>query len=57
MLKHIQETPPSPQARNPRIDPRISQIILKCMQKDPKDRYQTVNDLYEALTRVTAQAA
>ncbi len=57
VLKHIQETPPSPQARNPRIDPRISQIILKCMQKDPKDRYQSVNDLYEALTRATAQAA
>ncbi len=57
VLKHIQDNPPSPQARNPRIDPRISQIILKCMQKNPKDRYQTVNDLYEALTRVTAQAA
>jgi serine/threonine-protein kinase len=57
VLKHIQENPPPPQARNPRIDPRISQIILKCMQKNPKDRYQTVNDLYEALTRVTAQAA
>jgi len=57
VLKHIQEAPPSPQTRNPRIDPRISQIILKCMQKDPKDRYQTVNDLYEALTRATAQAA
>ena len=57
VLKHIQETPPSPQTRNPRIDPRISQIILKCMQKDAKDRYQTINDLYEALTRVTAQAA
>ncbi len=57
VLKHIQETPPSPQTRNPRIDPRISQIILKCMQKDAKDRYQSVNDLYEALTRATAQAA
>jgi len=57
VLKHIQESPPSPQARNPKIDPRISQIILKCMQKDAKDRYQTINDLYEALTRVTAQAA
>ena len=54
VLKHIQESPPSPQTRNPKIDPKISQIILKCMQKDPKERYQTVNDLYEALTRVTA---
>ena len=51
------QNPPSPQTRNPRIEPRISQIILKCMQKDPKDRYQTVNDLYEALTRATAQSA
>jgi serine/threonine-protein kinase len=54
VLKHIQENPPSPQARNPKIDPKVSQIILKCMQKDPKERFQSVNDLYEALTRVTA---
>jgi eukaryotic-like serine/threonine-protein kinase len=54
VLKHIQENPPSPQARNPKIDPKISQIVLKCMQKDPKDRYQTINELYEALTKVTA---
>jgi len=53
VLKHIQENPPSPQARNPKIDPKISQIVLKCMQKDPKDRYQTINELYEALTKVT----
>jgi serine/threonine-protein kinase len=53
VLKHIQENPPSPQARNPKIDPKISQIILKCMQKDPRDRFQSVNELYEALTRVT----
>jgi serine/threonine-protein kinase len=54
VLKHIQENPPSPQTRNPKIDPKISQIVLKCMQKDPKDRFQSVNDLYEALTKVTA---
>jgi eukaryotic-like serine/threonine-protein kinase len=54
VLKHIQENPPSPQARNPKIDPKISQIVLKCLQKDPKDRFQSVNDLYEALTKVTA---
>jgi eukaryotic-like serine/threonine-protein kinase len=54
VLKHVQEKPPSPQTKNPKIDPKIAAIILKCMQKDPADRFQTVNQLYEALTRVTA---
>lgn len=54
VLKHVQENPPSPQAKNPRIDPKIAAIILKCMQKDPADRFQSVNLLYEALTKVTA---
>jgi serine/threonine protein kinase len=57
VLKHVQETPPPPQAKNPKIDPKVAAIILKCMQKDPANRYQSVNDLYEALTRVTAAAA
>ena len=54
VLKHVQEKPPSPQAKNPRIDPKIAAIILRCMQKDPADRFQSVNQLYEALTKVTA---
>ena len=54
VLKHVQEKPPSPQAKNPKIDPKIAAIILKCMQKDPDDRFQSVNQLYEALTRGTA---
>ncbi len=54
VLKHVQEKPPSPQAKNPKIDPKIAAIILKCMQKDAEDRFQSVNQLYEALTRVTA---
>jgi serine/threonine-protein kinase len=57
VLKHVQEKPPSPQGRNPRIDPKVASIILRCMQKEPADRYQSVNDLYEALVRVTAAAA
>ena len=57
VLKHVQERPPSPQTMNPKIDPKVAAIILKCMQKEPADRFQSVNDLYEALTRVTAAAA
>src|SRR6266851_4337400 len=48
VLKHVQEPPPSPQAKNPRIDPKIAAIILKCMQKNADDRFQSVNQLYEA---------
>jgi serine/threonine-protein kinase len=57
VLKHVQERPPAPQSKNPKIDPRIAAITLRCMEKNPADRFQTVNDLYEALTSVTAPAA
>ncbi len=57
VLKHVQEKPPSPQAKNAKIDPKVAAIILRCMQKDPADRYQSINELYESLTRVTAAAA
>jgi serine/threonine-protein kinase len=57
VLKHVQEKPPSPQARNPKIDPKVAAIILRCMQKEPAERFRSVNELYEALTRVTASAA
>ena len=54
VLKHVQEKPPAPQTINPKIDPKIAAIVVKCMEKDPAARFQTVNDLYEALTKVTA---
>jgi len=57
VLKHVQEKPPAPQSRNPKIDPKVAAIVLRCMQKNPAERYQSVNELYEALTRVTASAA
>jgi HAMP domain-containing protein len=57
VLKHVQEKPPSPQSKNPKIDPKVAAIVLKCMQKDPVERYQSINELYEALTKVTAAAA
>ena len=43
----------SPQSKNPRIDPKIAPIIMKCMEKDPGARFQSVNELYEALAKVT----
>jgi len=44
-LKHKSEIPPDPKSLNKQISDELSRIILKCMQKDRKRRYQNVLDL------------
>ena len=48
-LKQVKEQPLPPSQINPRVDPALESIILKCMQKDPKDRFQTADALYHVL--------
>lgn len=43
--KHIEEKPKSPTQANPLLPSSISQIILKCMQKDKNERYQAVKEI------------
>jgi len=57
VLKHVNDPPPLPQSKNPRIEPKIAVIIMKCLEKEPGARFQSVADLYESLAKVTAQAA
>jgi serine/threonine protein kinase len=57
VLKHVNDPPPLPQSKNPRIDPKIAAIVMKCMEKDAGARFQSVGELYEALAKVTARQA
>jgi len=41
--------PMSEQAPDANIPPKIEQIVLRALEKDPKDRYQTVEELIAAL--------
>jgi len=43
--------PPAPMHVNPRISPRLQEIILRCLEKDPAYRYQTASDLKADLNR------
>jgi Tol biopolymer transport system component len=43
--------PPPPIQVNPRISPRLQEIILRCLEKDPAFRYQTAVDLKADLNR------
>ncbi|MBP3884709.1 MAG: Stk1 family PASTA domain-containing Ser/Thr kinase [Olsenella sp.] len=48
-LKQVNEQPVPPSQVNPAVDASLESIILKCMQKDPADRFQTADELYHVL--------
>ena len=48
-LKQVNEQPMPPSQRNPQVDASLESIILKCMQKDPSDRFQTADELAHVL--------
>jgi serine/threonine protein kinase len=44
----VRETPPLPSEYNPEAEP-VEKIIMKCLEKDPKNRFQTAAELLDAL--------
>jgi len=48
---HIARRPVSPRERNSRIQPAVSAIIMKLLEKAPEDRYQTAAGLFHDLRR------
>ena len=41
----LNRTPPAPRLLNPQIDEALDRLIRKCLEKDPRLRYQTAADL------------
>ena len=52
-LKHMQEVAVEPIKINPLIPESLNRIIVKAMQKDPNERYQTATDMLRDLRQVT----
>jgi len=50
-LMHIEEPPPLPSTFNPALLPAVEAIILKLLEKQPEDRYQTGAEIVNALRR------
>lgn len=50
--RHLHDAPPSPKAANPAIPPAVDGITLKCLQKDPRSRYVTLEGLLRDINAV-----
>ncbi|HKD76040.1 MAG TPA: Stk1 family PASTA domain-containing Ser/Thr kinase, partial [Ktedonobacterales bacterium] len=48
-VRHIQEPPVRPSRYNPNIPPPLERVILRCLEKDPRDRYRDGDALAYAL--------
>jgi serine/threonine protein kinase/class 3 adenylate cyclase len=51
-IKHIRETPIDPHELEPSVPEHISSAILKCLEKKPENRFQSVDELEAALAQL-----
>jgi serine/threonine protein kinase/tetratricopeptide (TPR) repeat protein len=49
LSRHREELPGCPSAWNPDVPPELDAVILRCLEKAPRDRFPTVAELAEAL--------
>lgn len=50
-MKQVHEVPPTPRQLEPDLPERIDRAIQKCLEKDPKRRFQSVAELEATLTQ------
>ena len=49
LIGHLQLPPPDPISLNPLLPPEWATVILKCLAKKQEDRYQSMDELREAI--------
>jgi serine/threonine protein kinase len=51
LVAHQRKTPASPKTHNPRISEATAQVVLRCLAKQPDDRFASAKAMSDALAR------
>ncbi len=57
LIKQLNERPAAPSIKNPSVPPMLEAIALRCLEKDPALRFQSVDEFATALGEASASLA
>lgn len=52
--QHVEDKPPKPRTLNPQLSRELERVILRCLEKNPDDRFPTGEALAEELVHILA---
>ena len=55
LMKHVNDPLPRPGLINPHVPPAFEKMVLKVLSKEPDDRYQSANEMAQALSQAAVQ--
>jgi len=53
---HLKKTPPDPVELKPGLPRELAEIILRCLEKDPSQRFSSATELHRALVRAAMRS-
>lgn len=54
IVKHIREKPPELRSLVPEVPLEVNSLVMKCLEKEPQARFQTMDELLDAMRMATA---
>ena len=48
-VKHTEEQPPDPLGLRPELSPRVAAVVLRCLEKTPRNRFESAGSLIQLL--------